>query len=213
MSSRDKRFRADDPEIIDAVESERVFLTSDLHFFKAGKAERGEAWFQHWIDEINGKVKPGEWVILMGDVFDVDSAETERRLTKKFLSSLNADKVGFLRGNNDLLSDAELLRCGYSMVGKRIDTDRFVLSHYPLWIKKRINLHGHLHRSTKYEVGMRVDNRINVFCGNHGDRILRLSDYMKNYRDGNYDGYAASWTPDEASDAEKDRIYRGDDKE
>jgi calcineurin-like phosphoesterase family protein/shikimate kinase len=197
-------------ELMNAIKSEKVFIASDLHFFRPKKIGKGEEWVEYWIKEINDKVSETDWLILLGDIVDFrdPTGKKDKEWTEYFLSRLNNKKVVLMRGNNDHLSDKDYYDAGYHLVTNRIDTDKFVISHYPLNIINKINIHGHIHGSKSYPKEFKTNNRIDVFYELHGGKILTLKDYLKNYKKGIYDG-EANFEPDEEEVAERNNIYKG----
>lgn len=174
-------------DLENAIEQEKVFIIADLHLYKKDKPKFGEDWRDYWIEEINSKVKEDDWLIINGDLVDTENKEKDTKIIKKFLSRLNTKNTVLILGNNEILKEKEYYKIGFKIVSTRIDTNRFVISHIPLMMNTKINVHGHIHGSKRYPL-TDGNKHIDTHWSLHDKKILRLKDYMNLYRTGFYKG-------------------------
>lgn len=108
------------------------------------------------MKEINDKVKPEDFLILLGDTI----WNSQRTRITNFFLNLPTHNIIYLFGNHDREKDyREAIECGLFLSAGRLEHVKFVLEgesyevslcHYPLltWNRKHfgaIMLHGHCH--------------------------------------------------------------------
>lgn len=142
------------------------YYISDLHFFHENLNQRldcrgfssAEAMNEYMVRQWNGKVRPGDDVIILGDV-SAGSAEE----TNEILRSLNGN-LFLIEGNHDHFLkhrkfDRSLFRWIKSYEELRDNKRKVVLCHYPVFcyngqyrvddqgMPKAYMLYGHVHNS------------------------------------------------------------------
>lgn len=127
-----------------------IYIISDTHFGDSaiikyenrpflGKEDMDDTLITNW----NRVVKSNDIVYHLGDFcFNADE-------TADYLSKLNGIKY-LIKGNHDLLTNAEYRKLGFSEVyDKPIIVDDFwILSHEPLYVNENMpyaNIFGHVH--------------------------------------------------------------------
>ena len=146
-------------------QTSRKVWTSDLHFDHTNAIKFcGRPWAtvdemnDGIINNFNSKVRPGDTVYILGDLYFGKTAE---RLDG-FLSRLNGNKILIL-GNHDYSKFKDVYRRNFVAVKDYDETyitvdgikTKVVMSHYPMlaWNGQHrgsIMLHGHCHSNMRY---------------------------------------------------------------
>ena len=165
-----------------------VHLASDIHIGRKNLNMTTDERLQDAIDRINAVTTPDSLVLLLGDIVTSKDTTFVKTYTTKLLNGLNCKKVVLVLGNNDHLSVKDYYDLGYYYVTDRIDTAKYLFSHYPEFVAgDKINVHGHLHLyHTLYN--LRNDNHIDVYFGKPGEPrdVLSLTKYKLLYDSGFY---------------------------
>lgn len=165
-----------------------VHLASDIHIGRKNLNMTTDERLQDAIDRINAVTTQDSLVLLLGDIVTSKDTTFVKTYTTKLLNGLNCKKVVLVLGNNDHLSVKDYYDLGYYYVTDRIDTTKYLFSHYPEFVAgDKINVHGHLHLyHTLYN--LRNDNHIDVYFGKPGEPrdVLSLTKYKLLYDSGFY---------------------------
>ena len=174
--------------LVEAIDSGKAWVLSDLHLFSE-KDKHDEQFFNFWVDKINRFVKPSHHLIFLGDIVDTEGdLDREFNESKRFLDSLKCKNVTLVMGNNEQLPAYKYYDAGYSKVSTRIDTSKYILSHYPIEIPDgKINIHGHIHGSKVYW-NVNWKNHIDAFFKINSWRVLTIKQYVERMHQGIYDG-------------------------
>ena len=150
-------------DLDNTYQKSKIWFSSDFHLFHANAikhASRPYANVQENYDavmkEINDKVKPEDFLILLGDTI----WNSQRTRITNFFLNLPTHNIIYLFGNHDREKDyREAIECGLFLSAGRLEHVKFVLEgesyevslcYYPLltWNRKHfgaIMLHGHCH--------------------------------------------------------------------
>lgn len=191
-------------EVTELLDSTNFWISSDYHLFKYIKSLPNtlpsQQAFQNpnEMAEIhNSTVSDGDVFLFLGDLSEselMDKPEYQGSV-KKLAYSLNGIKI-MVKGNNDTMPDDYYYDCGFVYVTSEpliSHRKKSVFTHIPYDIvnskftKEYINIHGHIHGSKKYW-NMNPDRHIDVYPGMHMNKILKYTDYCKNYLLGKYRG-------------------------
>ena len=185
---------------------ERIFVTSDHHFFHKNiislcgrEFESQEVMHEFMIDAWNSHVTDKDIVYYLGDF-----CMGKQDASDSIISQLNG-KINFIRGNHDrrwfgktgyhdkvsFLEPIHLLKYQHH---------RFVLCHYPLvewegYFRGRLHLHGHCHGN----LPIRVEGSMDVGVDNVGyvpldiETLLSRLEGEKRSPDGKKDSRIGTW--------------------
>lgn len=143
-----------------------VWICSDLHILKREKTTPriicNRSTYMKFLDEMD-KVHPGDCVIFLGDLMDdtIPDKRVEKFIKNDFFPRNDISKI-WVRGNNDMLSDAELEKHGWQpcyAATMTWDNKIITFSHTSIDVSgySKIdvsgysnfiyNVHGHMHRN------------------------------------------------------------------
>jgi|AntRauTorckE5430_2_1112549.scaffolds.fasta_scaffold16341_4 calcineurin-like phosphoesterase family protein len=165
-------------------EPEKIFVTSDTHFFHENIIKYEERPFQtvedmnhELIKNWNEVVEPNDLVYFLGD-FGMAHPEVLR----KILFALNG-QISIIRGNHDD-SITKLVDIGFSLVADQVRLEYYgylcVFSHKPELMAPGagvVNIHGHIHGKIRFREGS-----INVSTDAWGYKPIELRDLIRQYK-------------------------------
>jgi calcineurin-like phosphoesterase family protein len=122
--------------------------------------------------------------MFLGDMGKKDDP-SQKAYIKSFVSKLNCAVKILILGNHDILSIGDWYDVGFNFVTDRIDTNKYIFTHFPVYEKGKINFHGHIHDEKEYW-NQPVEGHINCYIGNHDNQIYTMKEYLKWYREGRY---------------------------
>lgn len=179
-------YRPDIKTLLDNTPEDRIFLTSDWHFFK-----------NHYKREINyvntklilawcrNNIKEDDVFIYLGDLsFRYANTEDQKR-TQDFMASIPGHKI-FVLGNHDKMLGAEYFQgCGFDYVVEEFAWRNYIFTHRPVNMSTYppdwINIHGHIHNIRKYNTtdGKRNINVYPLFYDNKPTTFKYVSTHVE----------------------------------
>jgi len=176
--------------------SEKAWFTSDLHFFHKNVLkfddapfrdikERDEAIIKSW----NEKVRPDDWVFIMGD-FSLGKFEGVIRVAERLIG-----KLVLVLGNHDnVVKNNPKLQNYFHTITPYLELEiktkgrrqLICLNHYPIWEWNQIHrgayhLYGHVHRNDDFP--LRFDYKcLNIGIMNHDYELLSFEEIDKTLR-------------------------------
>lgn len=187
---------------IQILENEDVYISSDYHFKQEINQQQTTSAFDKAVQENkrifamhNDCVKPGDYVLFLGDISEKELIKSEHIAQLwKMCNLLHGQKI-MVKGNNDNFDNEFYAICGFQYVADSeliAPNRKLIFTHEPIDLQARhleqyLNLHGHIHGSKTY---WHIDwrNHIDVYHGLHKGKVLKLSEYLHNFKKGYYNG-------------------------
>lgn len=189
-------------EAIHLIRTMDPIVAGDYHLLKETNKLHSQATYDTYrkqtldtIEMHNSHVSKDDLVVFVGDISEMELSDPKHIAELyRMIHSLNGRKI-LIVGNNDNFDDAFYHKCGFEYVERKyIAYDNLIFSHIPLNLEDMkcnsdvVNIHGHIHGSKAYR-NMNWKNHIDVYHKVHDNKPLRVSEYLKNFKDGKYNDY------------------------
>lgn len=201
-------------EVFNLIETENPYISCDYHLLKETNKFHNNETYDKYIIKTQEAISLHNKYITDNDVFlflgDISESELHNpediKLLYIFCHMLKGKYKILIKGNNDCLNNAFYNKCGFDYIidqnKQLVDNNmKLIFSHepYPMIENKLgddwINIHGHIHGSKTY---YNIDYREHIDAypwGINDNKILRLNDFIKNYRNGLYVGLKTIYKP------------------
>ena len=150
--------------LLNNTPEDRIFLTSDWHFFKNHyKKEHNYVNTRDILDWCRKNIKEDDVFIYLGDLSFRYANKLDQAKSQEYMSSIKGHKI-FVLGNHDkMLGSDYFTKCGFDYVVEEFSWRNYIFTHRPVnmstFPSDWINIHGHIHNIRKYNT---TDGKRNV---------------------------------------------------
>lgn len=150
--------------LLNNTPEDRIFLTSDWHFFKNHyKKEHNYVNTREILDWCRKNIKEDDVFIYLGDLSFRYANKLDQAKSQEYMSSIKGHKI-FVLGNHDkMLGSDYFTKCGFDYVVEEFSWRNYIFTHRPVnmstFPSDWVNIHGHIHNIRKYNT---TDGKRNV---------------------------------------------------
>ena len=172
-------------EAFNPVPNGNIWVGADWHFYtKYNDKLKENPNIDKIIRNFNRKIKKGDIVIFVGDLYDARRIYDKKEMPKlDHIKKLNGHKI-FVKGNHDVDPDQAYYDLGFDLVCTRHEIGNLVFTHEPVAVNEnQINIHGHLHYCRDYWY-VKPTSHIDVYTARFNYQPINVKDAVIKYNDG-----------------------------
>lgn len=184
-------------ELLSNTSPDKIYLTSDWHFFKNHyKHEANYVNTQKILTWCRQNLKSDDVFIYEGDISFRYANEEDQKKSQELMASIPGIKILIL-GNHDMMLGQDYFEaCGFQYVYDRLDHDKYVFTHKPInmdtYPEDWLNIHGHIHNIKTYNTTDGKRN-INVYPLWYDNKPVKLSYILSHVEELTKDNKRSDW--------------------
>ena len=165
--------------------NKNIWVGADWHFYtKYNDKLKENPNIDKIINNFNRKIKNGDLVIFIGDLYDARRIYNKKEMPKlDHIKKLKGYKI-FVKGNHDVDPDQTYYDLGFDLVCTRHEIGNLVFTHEPVAVNEnQINIHGHLHYCRDYWY-IKPTSHIDVYTARFNYKPITVVEAIEKYTDG-----------------------------
>lgn len=165
--------------------NKNIWVGADWHFYtKYNDKLKENPNIDKIINNFNRKIKNGDLVIFIGDLYDARRIYNKKEMSKlDHIKKLKGYKI-FVKGNHDVDPDQAYYDLGFDLVCTRHEIGNLVFTHEPVAVNEnQINIHGHLHYCRDYWY-IKPTSHIDVYTARFNYKPITVVEAIEKYTDG-----------------------------
>ena len=165
--------------------NKNIWIGADWHFYtKYNDKLKENPNIDKIINNFNRKIKNGDLVIFIGDLYDARRIYNKKEMPKlDHIKKLKGYKI-FVKGNHDVDPDQTYYDLGFDLVCARHEIGNLVFTHEPVAVNEnQINIHGHLHYCRDYWY-IKPTSHIDVYTARFNYEPITVVEAIEKYTDG-----------------------------